>query len=387
MPHRAPTTTATELPRVLGVRDGGRRGPLVVVVAGQHGNEPRGVEAAAQLLAELPEHDVHGRLVVFTGNRAALARGVRHQGQDLNRLWTPEELDALAIRPAAADTPDRAELRELHAALSAELAAQPSRDVVLIDLHSTSAGGGGFSVVADSIPSRLLASAAPLPVILGLEERLAGPLLTWMADQAFTAVVVEGGQHEDPTTARTCLAALWVMLAHAGLVAPGHERLGPARAHLERVSHGLPGVMDLSYVHPVAVDDVYVMEPGWRNFMRVRRDQSLALQNAEVVQAPLDGYMLMPLYQGLGTEGYFLCRPVSPAWLVASRVMRASGFEPLLRLAPGVTGLDRARGTCRTRRRVRRWVVGALHLLGYRRRDFVGDDGAVWYRKPQRRVP
>jgi succinylglutamate desuccinylase len=141
--------------------------------------------------------------------------------------------------------------------------------------------------------------------------------------------------------------------------------------------------MDLSYVHAVGPGDTFVMEPGWRNFMRVRRDQSLALQNAEVVQAPLDGYMLMPLYQGLGAEGYYLCRPVSPAWLTLSRWARRCRLELALPLAPGVRSLDRRSGTCRTRRRLSRPVVGALHLCGYRKRVLTGDDGALWHRKPQ----
>lgn len=366
----------------------------MLIVAGQHGNEARGVDAARELLNELPELDaegraVHGRIVVLTGNRAALKRGVRHQGQDLNRLWTDAAVGALATRPAADDTADEAELRELHAALTGEIAMRggapdpASREVILVDLHSTSAGGGGFTIIPDSIPSRSLACAVPLPVILGLEERLEGPLLTWMAQQGHSSVVLEGGQHDDPTTSRTCLAALWLMLAEADVVDRDHPRIEPARAHLERVSHGLPRVMDLSYVHPVEPGDTYVMEPGWRNFMRVCRDQSLALQNAEVVQAPLDGYMLMPLYQGLGKEGYFLCRPVSLAWITLSRWARQSRLEFVLRLAPGVRSLDRRLGTCRTHRRLARSVVGALHLFGYRKRVLTGDDGVLWHRKPQ----
>jgi hypothetical protein len=391
---RASQQSTGELPRVLGVRDAGRRGPLVLIVAGQHGNEARGIDAARELLAELPELDsdgraVHGRIVVLSGNRAALKRGVRHQGKDLNRLWTAGEVAALATRPAASDGPDEAELRELHAALMGEITARgwaadaASREVILVDLHSTSAGGGGFTIVADSIPSRALACAVPLPVILGLEERLEGPLLTWMAQQAHTAVVLEGGQHDDPLTTRTCVAALWLMLAKAEVVGHDHPRIEPARAFLERVSHGLPPVMDLSYVHPVQPGDTYVMEPGWRNFMRVCRDQSLALQNGDVVQAPLDGYMLMPLYQGLGKEGYFLCRPVSHAWITLSRLARRSRLELVLRLAPGVRALDLRQGLCRTRRRLSRLVVGALHLFGYRKCVLTSADEALWHRKPQ----
>jgi len=376
-----------DVPRVLGVRDSGRQGPLVIVVAGQHGNEPGGVAAARALLELLPEArgEVHGRLVVLAGNRAALRLGVRHQGRDLNRFWHDGELAEFSTRPASADTADLAELRELHATLTRELAAAGAREVTLIDLHTTSAGGAGFTVIPDSIPSRLLARALPLPVILGLEERLEGPLLTWMARQGFTALVLEGGQHDDPTSARACLAGLWVALAHAGLVDAGHPEVAPSRALLARVSHGLPPVMDLSYVHPIQAGDTFVMEPGWRNFMRVHRDQSLALQNGELVQAPLDGYMLMPLYQGLGREGYFLCRPVSPTWILVSRWLRYSRLEWLLRLAPGVQRLEGREGRCHTRRRLPRVSVALLHLFGFRKRELVGDDAAVWMQKPQRR--
>ena len=92
---------------------------------------------------------------------------------------------------------------------------------------------GGFCVVPDSLPSRRLARDIGLPVVLGLEERIEGPLLTWLVAQGDTSVVVEGGQHEAPSTRDVLLASLWVVLDHAGAlprVTPASSRLVSAFA-------------------------------------------------------------------------------------------------------------------------------------------------------------
>lgn len=372
------------LTREIGVKDDGRPGPLLILTAGLHGNEPAGIRAVRALFEGLADTATGGRIVGLAGNLSALRQGLRHQGQDLNRLWTAENLRALGGRDPKDDRPDEAELRALFSAIEAERdeARSHARPVVLIDLHSTSADGGGFTVVPDSIPSRRLSRALQLPVVLGLEERIEGPLMTWLVAQGDTATVVEGGQHYAPETQAVLLDALWVALHHTGVLPEDDGRIPAAVARLAAARGAAPAVLDLVYAHPIGPGETFVMHPGWRNFMAVAGNEPLARHGNSEVEAPLDGYMLMPLYQGLGTEGFFLCRSVSRLWLFSSRVLRRSWIEHLLRILPGVKSLDTRAGLITARRGAPRWLAGLLHIFGYRKNAPTGYT-TEWSRRPQ----
>ena len=385
--HRARSgTTRGALPgsveRELGVKDDGQPGPLVLITAGLHGNEPAGVGAARRVLDELAGRPTAGRVVALAGNLGALACGERHGGQDLNRLWTEPLLTELLGRDPEADGPDEQELRALHAIIQSEreAARAAGRDVLLLDLHSTSAGGGPFSVVPDVLDCRRLARAIGLPVVLGLEQRIEGPLLTWIVGEGEVGVVIEGGQHVDPQTEEVLADALRAALGYAGVTAPGEAGADRARRRIEAIRGAVPPVLDMVYAHPLEPGDGFVMEPGWTNFRPVRAGQALGLQQGEVVQAPIDGYMLMPLYQGLGSEGFFLCEPVGRPWLAASRLVRRLRLEPALRLLPGVRAVLPCGGgvVCSpgAGSRTEWWLT----LFGYRTRGS-SEDQVVWTRR------
>ena len=143
---------------------------------------------------------IAGRIVGLAGNTAALASGRRYLEHDLNRLWTEERLRPLERRDPSLERAEEREQRALHEVFQRHLAAGWER-VVLLDLHSTSAGGAPFSIMSDTLQNRPVAFALGVPVILGLEERVEGTLLAWFSDRGHVALVLEGGQNEQPSTA------------------------------------------------------------------------------------------------------------------------------------------------------------------------------------------
>ena len=68
-----------ESEHVLGRIIGEAGGPVIVVMAGIHGNEPAGLKAASRILARLKEDRpvVRGRLVILRGNLTALGERIR----------------------------------------------------------------------------------------------------------------------------------------------------------------------------------------------------------------------------------------------------------------------------------------------------------------------
>jgi succinylglutamate desuccinylase len=93
--------------------------------------------------------------------------------------------------------------------------------------------------------------------------------------------------------------------------------------------------------------------------------------------------MLMPRYQGLGGDGYFLARKVSPRWLRLSATLRRHRLDRLVPLLPGVRR-DRADpDRFLVDPRVARWqMVNVFHLFGYRHVRSRDDAVAFSRRRP-----
>ena len=83
--------------RLIGTASGPAGGPILLCVAGIHGNEPAGVHAVRRVLAALDSRldKLEGSLVALAGNLAALKAGRRFVDRDLNRAWTRARLEQL----------------------------------------------------------------------------------------------------------------------------------------------------------------------------------------------------------------------------------------------------------------------------------------------------
>jgi succinylglutamate desuccinylase len=369
-------TAATELPRLLGYYGGYTAGPLFICIGGMHGNEPAGVVAAQRVLQTLQaEHlSMRGEFVALTGNRAALVRGCRYLEQDLNRLWFPERLAALRDHTWRGEMrPEDVEQQELLAAIETALARRQG-PVIFLDLHTTSAAGIPFTVIADTLLNRHLALSLPAPVILGLEEHLEGTTLNYMNDCGYIAVGVEGGQNEAPSSVTHHEAAIWTLLVTAGCIRSADAPyMTGLKEELQQQTKHLPRVLEIRYRHAIHAGDNFVMEPGYSNFHKVTRGQLLARDHHGAILAREDGYLLMPLYQSQGTDGFFLVREVKPFWLHVAARMRRLRLETVLPWLPGIQRHPEHAETLIVNPKVARWFVTEIfHLLGFRRQRPAG---------------
>lgn len=303
------------LERVLGTYQGRETGPLLVVTAGLHGNEPAGLIACRRVLRDLAtsQPKLRGRFVALSGNRPALAKNVRSLDRDLNRMWGKDELATARSAQRAALTPEQAELVDLADVLQHELV-RAQGPVTLLDLHSTSGAGPPFTILAHPDKSRELARALDVPVLLGLERILGGTLLEWMTSMGHHAVVLEGGQNVSPATIDNHESAIWVFLAAAGMIdAASGERLAAHKLRLHASAGELPRLLEICYRHELQPGERFQMVPGWNNFSPVESGALLAHagDNLELeVRAPQSATMIMPRYQGQGLDGFFLAKQV-----------------------------------------------------------------------------
>lgn len=297
---------------LLGEIDQGRPGPTVVLSGGMHGNEPAGVLAIRQILQSLEaEHaQVAGRIVGLCGNVGALRLGVRYTDRDLNRSW---DLPSVAqLRATHGHTAEDVEQLELLQAFD-DAAAQARGSIVHLDLHSMSADGVPFIVVCDHPQSVQLAGDLCLPGIAGLEKAIPATTIEYFTALGHIALAVEGGQHEAPATVDTLESVAWLLLASLGTIAwTSVPDLQGRRDRLRHRGLNLPPVR-VTYRHGITPNDHFRMKPGYRNLQSVHVGEVLAEDDRGPVRAPADGWILLPLYQAVGNDGFFIGSPVAQA--------------------------------------------------------------------------
>jgi len=306
--------------RIIGRYTGAERGPLLLCLGGLHGNEPAGVHALEivfQMLEREPEVNpgfvYRGRLLGLRGNLQALEKGLRYIEQDLNRMWTSETVERVLQAPPGELHAEERELRELLLLIRQELAEYQPEKFVVLDIHTTTAFGGIFSLATDDPESLRIAVNLHAPVITGMLQGIRGTTMHYFNNEHFepqtVPVVFEAGQHQEELSVNRAIAAIINCMRTIGSVRPEdvenrHDEL------LIEYSRGLPKVAELLYAHPIRKEDGFRMCPDYRNFQPVRRGEVLAYDRRGPVAAPTDGLILMPLYQPQGDDGFFIVRRV-----------------------------------------------------------------------------
>ncbi len=313
---------------IIGRYVGTEPGPLFLCIAGAHGNEPAGVEALETVFALLEREPIvntdfqyKGRLLGLIGNWRAYSQGKRFIVKDLNRQWTPENIERIrstanshqssAISQLDSEDQDLLEILRL---VEAEIAECKPTQLVLLDLHTTSASGGIFAVATDDAESIRIASGLHAPVVTGLMRGIHGTTLHYFKNENFSipvaAAAFEAGQHEDPVSVNRTIAAIINCMRSIGAVRPEdvenrHDEI------LVEYSKNLPKIADLIKVHSIKAGDDFEMRPGYRNFQPVVKGELLAKDRHGEIHSPADALILMPLYQPQGSDGFFLVKEVS----------------------------------------------------------------------------
>lgn len=190
------------------------------------------------------------------------------------------------------------------------------REVIILDLHTTSAQGGVFSIPMDT--GIELAASIPAPILLGLSSGFSGTFLQGVSfllssyGSSLTTVrclAFETGQHQEAEAVQRGIWALLSILGVSGCIDLGDVKqwFGGGK---ELFREGLPRAMRIFYRHEIVAGSNFSMVPGYVNFQFVQKGEVLAIEASGSVIAPASGYLLMPLYQSQGSDGFFLAKAV-----------------------------------------------------------------------------
>ena len=355
--------------RLIGRYGNAGHGQTMIVVASIHGNEPSGLKATERILASLQAHrpPMHGAWIALRGNIAALQAGERFLTKDLNRVWTEERVRDLDDATESPLNPEDREQLQLFRALTMAVNGGGS-GTIFFDLHTSSADGAPFVTIGDTLRNRRLAMQFDLPIILGLEEQVDGALLEFMNNRGYTTIGVEAGQHDAASSIDHHESMLWVGMHVAGLLR--ESDIPDYDMHCRRlraVSERTPPVIEVRHRHAIRENDNFRMDPGFQNFQPIEKGQRLAEDRNGPIHAVESGVLLLPLYQGLGDDGFFIAREVRRSWLKVSEWMRSLRLDKYVPLLPGVRVAGPGGMISIDTRVARYWPLEVFHLLGYRK--------------------
>ena len=361
----------TKAARLIGHMKGKQKGPTLVFFGGIHGNEPSGVTAIQQVFRKLKlsSFKINGAVYGIRGNIPAQLKGKRYLDSDLNRLWTTPQIEGIKNKKALGRTVEEKELIALHLLISDILAIQ-SPPFYFVDFHTTSSKTPPFITINDALINRRFSRLFPVPIILGIEEYLEGPLLSYINEKGYVSLGFESGQHTDENAVKNSIAFMWLAMVYSGLLKKSDVL--EFHAHYQQLQSSAQGdasFYEVMYRHSIAAKDSFQMLTGFKSFAKVGKGTVLAKHNQEPIQAKKDAVIFMPLYQKQGEEGFFLIRkiPVFALWLSTS--LRKMKLDAMLTLLPGVSWSNAQKETLLVNVKTARFFTKPFfHLLGYRNR-------------------
>lgn len=295
---------------IIGEVKGDKSGPTVIAIAGMHGNEPTGIRAIEELidvLSPLSEF-IHGRFIGLKGNLTALKESMRFVDEDMNRLWVTSILDKIRRTPyEELSTRDRKEVKELLSILDPIVFSD--EEIVYIDLHTFSGSGGMFSITPDEPRHVDLLSQLKIPLIFGIQHTLIGTSMEYVENAGHIGFAFETGTHGTDEAKENAVAGLFVLMVGLGFIpATKLDKFSEYYNYLMDRVEGFPHKVDFQYKHVIEEGDDFVMNKGFKNFDPVQKGDWLATDRHGKITAQTDGYILMPLYQSQGNDGFFIVR-------------------------------------------------------------------------------
>jgi hypothetical protein len=364
-----------EVDRIIGQVISEERGPCMIFTGGIHGNEPSGIFALQQVLTEIKEKNipVKGSIHAISGNLWALQRGERFHEKDLNRLWIGPRMRQLENDKFDPVNEDEREQKEIYKVLQ-DVMESNKGPYYFMDLHTTSSQTIPFLTVNDSLLNRKFTKQYPVPIILGIEEYLDGPLLSYINKLGYVAFGYEGGQHDALSAIENHVSFIYLSLVFSGSIRKEDIDFDKYFTSLSAVCADTRSFYEIYYRHAVKDEDAFKMKPGYSNFQYLNAGEHFADSSSGSINSEGKTRIFMPLYQSKGSDGYFLIRKI-PKWtLNLSAIFRKWRMDRLMVLLPGVKWAKFDKTAIYVNRRIARiFTKQIFHLLGYRSRELSED--------------
>ncbi|MBT8394495.1 MAG: aspartoacylase [Flavobacteriaceae bacterium] len=362
--HSKALEKPTIISRVISKRED-RKGITVVIFAGIHGNENSGIFAIQEVFKSIEDCELNGSVYGISGNLKALELNKRFIDEDLNRIWTFENLEKL-IRKKELNTEEN-EQSEIFDLLNEIISLNPG-PFYFIDLHTTSSKTLPFVTISDALINRRFSKLFPVPIVLGIEEFLNGPLLTYINQLGYVSIGFESGQHDELNSINYHASFLYLALVFSRILKK--EGILDFDKHYNKIADATNNhseIYEVVHLHRIKENDNFKMLNGFKSFQPIKKGVLLANNNDEEIRSKKKGILFMPLYQDIGEDGFFIVRKVKPIFLRLSAILRRAKADNLLVLFPGIHWENKRKHVLKVDLKVARFFAKQVfHLFGFR---------------------
>ncbi len=363
--HSKALQKTTSVNRIIGKLEGDKNGPTVVFFAGIHGNETSGVFALQEVFKHIESLSIRGSVYGISGNLRALELNRRFIDEDLNRIWTKDKLFYLKNKQTLSS--EEQEQTELFKLLK-EIITTNSGPFYFIDLHTTSSKTLPFITINDALINRKFSKLFPVPIILGIEEYLNGPLLSYINELGYVSLGFESGQHDEEQAISNHISFAYLALVYTKIL--NKEDVSDCEKHfnrLKKASENESEISEVVHLHKILESENFKMLNGFKSFQNIKKGTPLAISNNREILSKHNGTLFMPLYQDVGDDGFFIIRRIRPIFLSLSAVLRRFKADNLLVMFPGITWEDKRKHVLQVNLKVARYMAKPIfHLLGFR---------------------
>ncbi|WKN42944.1 succinylglutamate desuccinylase/aspartoacylase family protein [Tunicatimonas pelagia] len=292
--------------------------PMLVIFAGIHGNEPSGLIALQKVSDRIKTQQItlQGGFYGVAGNLPAIQAKTRYCDEDLNRVFLSERIQQVQNSKEALNIEEQELQQILH--LTEEISQQTSGKIYFVDCHTTSSESIPYISLNEGYgDSYLFAKDIAATSIMGIEREIQGCLPEWFNRRGWHGFTFEAGQHVAPSSVESQEAMIWQALFHANCLNQATYQELFDWSHQVLYSHGDNHYAFYSVIssYRIQADESFVMEPGYKNFQKIRQGEMLATSNGEPVLSPANAYLLMPLYQKQGSFGFFIAEEIQEDYL------------------------------------------------------------------------
>jgi succinylglutamate desuccinylase len=284
--------------------------PLIILMGSIHGDEAAGTAAIEMLIHHLPIDELDCNIVGLCGNIEALKAQSRYILKDLNRVWSKENITKVTNSDPGELKHELLELyRILHLVDYLVAMCKPS-SIYYLDMHTTSSDGSVFCILPAEEDCKAFAEKLSLPLVHDMLINLDDTTLHYFSTENLgiptIALAFEGGHHKDPFSVYRCYATIMRFIAATGL-ANGLALTDNDYDHmLDNYFEKMPHETYVKYRYNIEESRFFEMRPGYKHFSPVKKDEIIARYDGQHIKAPQDGYVLMPLYQKKGSDGFFI---------------------------------------------------------------------------------
>ena len=291
--------------RILGNYHSGEKGKTIIFMCGIHGNELSGKKALKNVFNYLEKEsvEVSGNIIGIQGNLKAIEKKERYIDVDLNRIWKQKNINLLK-KGKLNDKHEYKELKNIYDLINIIIEKKKKKDIIIIDLHNTSSANGLFSII-NSKNDFQIASSMKIPIISNLFKKLKGSFSEFYSSKNISSIVFEGGTIGDPASIYNHEIGIYKILKECKILRKKYIPISKLEQVSENYNNKSLGYK-VKYIHQITKKDNFFMKPNVINFQEIKKGDLIGYDDKGKVFSPINGKILMPLYQEQGTEGFYI---------------------------------------------------------------------------------